>query len=651
LRSAKNAEAGDCRSHHLHDPAHDQPAQVNHARTALHKVQVIRLSTSLRHSHPLRSFSGVAALLLLVALVVGLFLTRGGDPSLAYNASAPLPNTAGLVDQTPLQTARTLSALAATAAEVEYAQQAIRLSDHEVDQAFAEALRSASEQQPALSGAALQVAHRIATVSQRVQQEQQALQVPEQGSSVDTELAQARLALDQDDLADLQQDLIRVGGDRKAKIQQALDQHEAVQQLNAGRMHNEQVQQLESPDGLRTFQGKVRAWLSLNERTHLLADARKDALQSAAALTTQHDALEVRAEAASALAATPETPQTLKTLLTARADTLGSLHAMAGQRTALAQFDKRIHDEQQLADLYGKWRSLVTAQRRMVLHRMLLTACLVLVLLAAVFLADSFIRRLVDRRPDARRHQTLRTILTLAIQAVSLVLILMVLFGTPTQTPTIIGIVTAGLTVVLKDFIVAFFGWFVLMGKNGVRIGDWVEINGVSGEVTELGIIRTTLLETGKWAESAHPTGRRVTFMNGYAIEGQFFNFSTTGQWLWDELRLTVPSGPRATEKIEAIRLAAEQRTAQDAALAAQDWQRATRVYGAASREFTAAPFVELRPSADNIQLIVRYLTRADERAQVRAELYERSIEVLHAAETGEAEPVSAALKSTELAD
>jgi hypothetical protein len=35
----------------------------------------------------------------------------------------------------------------------------------------------------------------------------------------------------------------------------------------------------------------------------------------------------------------------------------------------------------------------------------------------------------------------------------------------------------------------------------------------------------------------------------------------------------------------------------------------------------------------------------------VRAELYERSIEVLHAAETGEAEPVSAALKSTELAD
>src|SRR5205814_1267265 len=83
---------------------------------------------------------------------------------------------------------------------------------------------------------------------------------------------------------------------------------------------------------------------------------------------------------------------------------------------------------------------------------------------------------------------------------------------------------------------VGFIGWFVLMGRNGIRLGDWVEINGVTGEVIELGMFHTVLLETGNWTDSGHPTGRRVTFTNGFAIEGHYFNFSTSGQWLWDEI-------------------------------------------------------------------------------------------------------------------
>ena len=129
-----------------------------------------------------------------------------------------------------------------------------------------------------------------------------------------------------------------------------------------------------------------------------------------------------------------------------------------------------------------------------------------------------------------------RILLTLGIQLIGLLLILVIVFGTPRQMPTIVGLTTAGLTVVLQDFILAFFGWFVLMGKNGIRVGDWVEINGVGGEVVDVGLFRTTLLETGNWTDKGHPTGRRVTFINSFAIKGQYFNFSTTGQWMWDEI-------------------------------------------------------------------------------------------------------------------
>ncbi len=80
-------------------------------------------------------------------------------------------------------------------------------------------------------------------------------------------------------------------------------------------------------------------------------------------------------------------------------------------------------------------------------------------------------------------------------------------------------------------------------GPNGVRVRDWVEIDGVGGEVVHLGLFRTWLLETGNWTANGHPTGRKVSFLNGYAIRGKYFNFSTVGQWMWDEIKVTIPPG------------------------------------------------------------------------------------------------------------
>ena len=67
--------------------------------------------------------------------------------------------------------------------------------------------------------------------------------------------------------------------------------------------------------------------------------------------------------------------------------------------------------------------------------------------------------------------------------------------------------------------------------------------SGAGGEVVQLGLFRTWLLETGNWTAHGYPTGRRVSFLNGYAIRGKYFNFSTVGQWMWDEIKVSVPPG------------------------------------------------------------------------------------------------------------
>jgi small-conductance mechanosensitive channel len=204
---------------------------------------------------------------------------------------------------------------------------------------------------------------------------------------------------------------------------------------------------------------------------------------------------------------------------------------------------------------------------------------------------------------------------------------LVVIFGPPGQLGTFLGLAGAGLTVALKDFIVGFVGWFVLMGRNGIRLGDWVEINGVTGEVVELGMFHTVLLETGNWTDSGHPTGRRVTFTNSFAIEGHYFNFSTSGQWLWDELQIVLPQGRDPFPIVEAIQKKVMEATAESAGLAEQEWQRAAR-----SRDMSAlsaAPAVNVRPVSGGIELAVRYITRANERYQLRAKLYHVAMEML----------------------
>jgi hypothetical protein len=154
-----------------------------------------------------------------------------------------------------------------------------------------------------------------------------------------------------------------------------------------------------------------------------------------------------------------------------------------------------------------------------------------------------------------------------------------------------------------------------------------VEINGVTGEVIEIGLFHTVLLETGNWTDSGHPTGRRVTFTNSYAIEGHYFNFSTSGQWLWDELQLVLPTGEDPYPMIDAIQkcvVEATQATAKEAALELRN-AAGSRDIGA----FSSDPSINLKPVLGGIELSVRYITQANQRSQLRTRLNQAAVELL----------------------
>lgn len=586
---------------------------------------------------------------LLVMCCAFLWTTRGAMENLSFlrqkrGGSAFGTGKKALVDVSPWQTAQALAALAVTSEEIERARDVERLADHEVDQAFASALRQSKLQAEhlQLTGDALALSKRVAQLQELVAQDQALVRSLTAASSPsgqasnssapppdsdDLDVAKAQLGLDSDQLADAQHDLDRASGDNSAQIQEELTAHEAsMRQYDSGAQQPGQVAVVSARQH-GTLAGRIKSWFSQRDRYQSILQAQQQAQRDAAALTAEHNALEAKADAAAAGASNAATDRVAK---------LGSIKDRTAERQILGIYDDRIQTEQQLASVYGKWAAQVLVQHTIVLHLILRSIALILFILICMLVCDALVRKLMEHPSlDRRQSQTLRSIFELGIQVVGVVLILLVIFGMPNQAPTIFGLATAALTVALQDFLLAFLGWFVLVGKNGMRVGDWVEINGVGGEVTEVGLFRTTLLETGTLEDKGHPTGRRISFMNSYAIRGAYFNFSTHGQWMWDQISLTIPSSANTGTLVEKIHAAVTEETEESARLAEQEWHRSAQ--GKGLSRFNAVPVVNLRPTSSGIEAQVRYVTRASDRFDVRNRLYQRAIELLQPGKKEEA--------------
>ena len=579
----------------------------------------------------LRRLSIAVPALLLIASLIGSYLTRGSMANLPFlrggkGRPGSRPSN-DLVDQRPWQTIEALAPLAVSAEEKRLARDAQRLADHEVNQAFAQALREASLQTHTLTGEALALQQKVTELQGVVKDDQAklvALTAASKGanpspSTDDLDIAKAQLQLDTDQLDDVNEDLARVSGDRRSEIQQALTARETAMKKFDEQGDVAGPSTVQSAKRYGTLSGRISAFFDQRSRMESIAQAQTQANTDAAALTAQHADIEKRISSAS-------DPNADNTETKSRVAQMAKIHALAQIHSIV---DDRVQSQKQLSAIYGRWYEQVKRQRGILVHLIMQSIAFIAFLLLVGALISAGIRKLLDRLHLERRNLvTLRTIAALAVQTITILLVLLVIFGAPSQLPTIIGIATAGLTVVFQGFILAFFGWFILMGKNGIRVGDWVEINGVGGEVVEIGLFRTSLLETGNWTDRGHPTGRRVNFMNSFAISGQYFNFSTSGQWLWDEIRLTLPSNPRTYQVIDAIHKALELETAKDAEQAKAEWKRATRDQGLS--QFTAEPSIDLRPAASGVEVVVRYVTRASDRFATRNRLYQAVLELMY---------------------
>lgn len=605
-----------------------------------------------------RTWIPAAVLLLItVATAAGWLWTREAtsisaesNPAAAHRAgrrpAAPLQDWG--VDQTPLLTARNLVPLAATLEEEQLALQAERLANHEVALAFTEALRRAALAKAPQTAEIAALAEKKGLRQAAVEADRQLLaritrqlttaQPPLREALQDQlEVAKAQLALDQDELDAATEDLVQVGGDPQARIRCLKEAHEAADRESAQAMAAAQP-----APGTRSgsLVARVREWLAQRTKIARLERARQEALAKVADLGQRRESMADRSnqeredrEAAKYWASNLVKESAAQGGGPGRdqaQEAVSYLRQYGDAQQRLSDLGRRIQDQQGLAEVYGAWMGLADGYRNTALHAVLLRLLWTLSLILVAYLGGLLIDQLFQRASAGERKgaSTPRAVVKLVLQVLCVLAIGFVLFGLPAQSTTVFGLAGAGLTVALKDFIVAFFGWFILMGRNGIRVGDWVEIRGVGGEVVEIGLLRTVVLETGHWSDTEHPTGRRVAFVNNFAIEGHFFNFSTSGRWMWDELRVLIPHGQDPYGIMDGVQKLVVQQTEANARRAEEEWQQATARYRV--QTFSTIPGLFVVPTLHGIEIRARYLTRATERHATRLRLNQAMVELMH---------------------
>jgi small-conductance mechanosensitive channel len=182
------------------------------------------------------------------------------------------------------------------------------------------------------------------------------------------------------------------------------------------------------------------------------------------------------------------------------------------------------------------------------------------------------------------------------------------------------GLIGAGVAVALQDFFKNFVGGIVIFLTSPFNVGDRIEWDETSGDVIDIGLLSTTLMEINEWIQGNQATGRMTMIPNGKILTQSVQNFTKDHDFLWDEIEipLTYDSDWRkAEQEVEEI---IHEETREVGELAERQLKKLGGRYYYMQREME--PVTNIRPTDNWVTLQVRYVTHARGRRTLRTHLF-----------------------------
>lgn len=234
------------------------------------------------------------------------------------------------------------------------------------------------------------------------------------------------------------------------------------------------------------------------------------------------------------------------------------LDNLAAQFKAISAAAIPLGQQAVVLDLYKRnltnWEESVSGDYVVSLKNLMFRLAFFLILIGVVLgFGEVWRRTIVRYAQDMRRRYQLLLVRRIVLW-IAVGLVLVFTFSSELGSMvTFAGLITAGVAVALQNVIVAIVGYFFLIGKYGIRVGDRVQVAGVTGSVIDIGLVRFHVMELEPGSTDAQPTGRVAAFSNSIVFQatpGLFKQIPGTS-FIWHEIKLTfaAESDPRAARE------------------------------------------------------------------------------------------------------
>lgn len=227
----------------------------------------------------------------------------------------------------------------------------------------------------------------------------------------------------------------------------------------------------------------------------------------------------------------------------------------------------------------------------------------ILYIIFKLVIENIFIKRVTDTKIRYR----LRKGVSLIYMAIFLVTFAAIWIENVQALLVAYGLIAAGVAVSLQDLFKNIAGGIVLITTSLYRAGDRIEIDSIKGDVIDIGLMFTTLLEIGNWINADQTTGRLITIPHGKILSVPIKNYTKDNTVIWDEafIPITYESNWKKAAKI--IKQVIEKETTDDKQVAQKEIQKLSSKYYLTKRD--AEPAVYLTPTDNWISIHARYVT------------------------------------------
>lgn len=331
--------------------------------------------------------------------------------------------------------------------------------------------------------------------------------------------------------------------------------------------------------------------------------------------------------------------------LAAQADDAGSgaLKDLRGEFDTLAWLFKQTSEilipltkEQVLLRQYqhnlGNWRESAARQYHDALTALAVRSGIVAGILAVVFvLAEAWRRAVLRYAHEPRRRYQLLLVRTIVLWTIVCAVVGLSFVTEISTFATFAGLLTAGLAVAMQSVLVSVVGYFFLIGKYGIRVGDRIQIGAVVGEVIDLGLVRMHLMELNQQGPLG-PTGRVVAFANliVFQASGGLFKQIPGVNLSWHETTLTLPTVKdyaALKDKLLAAIRAVLSNYSEEIARQTKEIERTT----ASGSVSDSTPQVQMHLANGQMQALVRYPVHLQHAAEIDERVAQAVLKVIAA--------------------